>query len=182
MLLNNHKSFYLYGNSLSLLEKERIQKLIELQAEFDKEHRLASEKAQKEEEANIALIEMCYDIQAKTKLVVESLKEAEAEVAEAELKQLVKFIPDEEGVAIDVIPLAVKPPSIVDWKIHKDGKKTYYQIIRVDENSKMYLVFSHMLEDFDREDVETLWKLVKANHGSTRPEEGYERVLWGNNV
>ncbi|GKA18372.1 hypothetical protein Tco_0698287 [Tanacetum coccineum] len=28
------------------------------------------------------------------------------------------------------------------------------------------------------EDLETLWKLVKAKHGSTRPEEGYERVLW----
>nr|GEV56364.1 hypothetical protein [Tanacetum cinerariifolium] len=28
------------------------------------------------------------------------------------------------------------------------------------------------------EDVETLWRLVKAKHRSTRPEEGYERVLW----
>nr|GEV19919.1 putative ribonuclease H-like domain-containing protein [Tanacetum cinerariifolium] len=27
------------------------------------------------------------------------------------------------------------------------------------------------------EDVETLWKLVKAKHGSTRPEDGYKRVL-----
>ncbi|GJR73319.1 hypothetical protein Tco_0085684 [Tanacetum coccineum] len=43
----------------------------------------------------------------------------------------------------------------------------------------MYLVFSHMLKSFDREDLETMWKLVKAKHGSTRPEEGYERVLWG---
>ncbi|GJY29217.1 retrovirus-related pol polyprotein from transposon TNT 1-94 [Tanacetum coccineum] len=43
----------------------------------------------------------------------------------------------------------------------------------------MYLVFSHMLKSFDREDLETLWKLVNAKHGSTRPKEGYERVLWG---
>ncbi|GKG00017.1 hypothetical protein Tco_0301707 [Tanacetum coccineum] len=44
----------------------------------------------------------------------------------------------------------------------------------------MYLVFSHMLKSFDREDLETLWKLVKAKHGSIRPDdEGYERVLWG---
>nr|GEX49868.1 hypothetical protein [Tanacetum cinerariifolium] len=28
-------------------------------------------------------------------------------------------------------------------------------------------------------DVETLWKLVKAKHVSTRPEEGYETELWG---
>ncbi|GJT82490.1 hypothetical protein Tco_1056832 [Tanacetum coccineum] len=32
---------------------------------------------------------------------------------------------------------------------------------------------------YDREDLETLWKLVKAKHGLTRPEEAYERVLWG---
>nr|GEY80779.1 hypothetical protein [Tanacetum cinerariifolium] len=30
-----------------------------------------------------------------------------------------------------------------------------------------------------QEDVESLWKLVKAKHGSTRPEGDYERVLWG---
>ncbi|GKA03784.1 hypothetical protein Tco_0676565 [Tanacetum coccineum] len=36
-----------------------------------------------------------------------------------------------------------------------------------------------MLKSFDMEDLETLWKLVKAKHESTRLEEGYERVLWG---
>ncbi|GKC51063.1 hypothetical protein Tco_1073808 [Tanacetum coccineum] len=36
-----------------------------------------------------------------------------------------------------------------------------------------------MLKSFDKEDLETLWKMLKAKHGSTRPEEGYERVLWG---
>ncbi|GKD82120.1 hypothetical protein Tco_1348959 [Tanacetum coccineum] len=53
--------------------------------------------------------------------------------------------------------------------------------------------FSHLIRDsdfhekriakqveFDREDLETLWKLVKAKHGNTRPDEAYERVLWGN--
>ncbi|GJU31406.1 hypothetical protein Tco_1174995 [Tanacetum coccineum] len=96
-----------------------------------------------------------------------------------ELQRLIEVVPNKEEVAIDAIPLATKPPSIVDYKIHKEGKKTYYQIIRADGSSKMYLVFSHMLKSFDREDLETLWKLVKAKHGSTRPEEGYERVLWG---
>ncbi|GKC89928.1 hypothetical protein Tco_1150577, partial [Tanacetum coccineum] len=36
-----------------------------------------------------------------------------------------------------------------------------------------------MLKDFDREDLETLWKIVKARHGYIIPEEGYKRVLWG---
>ncbi|GKD47604.1 hypothetical protein Tco_1276580 [Tanacetum coccineum] len=34
-------------------------------------------------------------------------------------------------------------------------------------------------ENIDREDLKTLWKLVKAKHRNTRPEEAYERVLWG---
>ncbi|GKA06457.1 hypothetical protein Tco_0685681 [Tanacetum coccineum] len=95
----------------------------------------------------------------------------------AKIKELMEIVPDKEEVAIDAIPLVIKPPSIVDWKIHKEWKKTYYQIIRADVSSNMYLVFSHMLKSFDREDLETLWKLVKAKHGSTRPEEGYQRVL-----
>ncbi|GJW59771.1 putative ribonuclease H-like domain-containing protein [Tanacetum coccineum] len=89
----------------------------------------------------------------------------------AELKSIMEVIPDEEEVAIDVVPLATKTPSILDWKIHKEGKKSYYQIIRADRSSKMYLVFSHMLKIFDREDFETLYKLVKAKYGSTRPME-----------
>ncbi|GJS77256.1 hypothetical protein Tco_0727137 [Tanacetum coccineum] len=59
------------------------------------------------------------------------------------------------------------------------GKIGYYQIIRADGNSKRYSSMIQMLKSFNREDLETLWKLVKAKHGYTRPEEGYERVLWG---
>ncbi|GJT09930.1 hypothetical protein Tco_0856972 [Tanacetum coccineum] len=36
-----------------------------------------------------------------------------------------------------------------------------------------------MLQDIDREDLETLWKLVKTKHGDKRPEDEHERVLWG---
>ncbi|GJV14131.1 hypothetical protein Tco_1359454 [Tanacetum coccineum] len=108
---------------------------------------------------------------------------AEAKVDEdketTELQSLMKIIPDEEEVAVDDIPLATKPPSIVDRKILKEGKISYYQIIRADGSSKRYSAFIQMLKSFDREDLETLWKLVKAKHRSTRPEEGYERVLWG---
>ncbi|GJU87899.1 hypothetical protein Tco_1295445 [Tanacetum coccineum] len=48
------------------------------------------------------------------------------------------------------------------------------------ETAKMYLVFSHMLKSFDREDLETLYKLVKAKYGSTRPVEDLDLVLFGN--
>ncbi|GKA63197.1 hypothetical protein Tco_0762803 [Tanacetum coccineum] len=72
-----------------------------------------------------------------------------------------------------------KPSSIVDWKIIKEGKIGYYQIIRADGNSKRYSSMIQMLKSFDKEDLETLWKLVKAKHGYTRPKEGYKRVHMG---
>ncbi|GJU39156.1 hypothetical protein Tco_1192113 [Tanacetum coccineum] len=51
--------------------------------------------------------------------------------------------------------------------------------LRTDGSVKTYLLFSQLLKEFDREDLENLWKLVKAKHENTRLEEGYERVLWG---
>ncbi|GJS97459.1 hypothetical protein Tco_0804427 [Tanacetum coccineum] len=92
---------------------------------------------------------------------------------------MMEVIPDEEEVTVNAIPLATKPPSIVDWKIIKEGKIGYYQIIKADGNSKRYSSMIQMLKSFDKEDLETLWKSVKAKHGYTRPEEEYERVLWG---
>ncbi|GJY75802.1 hypothetical protein Tco_0480918, partial [Tanacetum coccineum] len=102
---------------------------------------------------------------------LEENKKAKAEVIE-------EIIPDEEEVATDAIPLATKPPTIVDWKIHKEGKNNYYQIIRVDGSSKMYMVFSQMLKSFDRQDLEDLYKLVKAKYGSTRPVEDLDLILY----
>ncbi|GJW21885.1 hypothetical protein Tco_0032507 [Tanacetum coccineum] len=90
-----------------------------------------------------------------------------------------EIIPNEEEVAIDAIPLAVKSPSIVDWKIYKEGRKSYYQILRADGKSQMYMIFSHMLKSFDREDLVDLYKLVKAKYESTRPVEDLDLLLWG---
>ncbi|GJT64761.1 hypothetical protein Tco_1016241 [Tanacetum coccineum] len=197
--------------------------IIKERTEFDEKERLAREKAEKEQEANIALIETWDDIQAKinvdhqlaeriqvqeqeelafkrvntfenfrTELVKGNEKRAGVELIQestkkqkvdddketAELKQCLEIIPDEEEVTIDVIPLSVKSPKIVDWKIHNEGKKSYYQIIRVDGKSQMYMIFSQMLKSFDREDLEDLWKLVKAKYESTMPVEDHDLLLW----
>ncbi|GJZ43976.1 hypothetical protein Tco_0591231 [Tanacetum coccineum] len=75
-------------------------------------------------------------------------KNVEAEVDdEAELKKHIEIVPDDE-VAINDILLATMSPIIIDWKIIKEGKMGYFQIIKADGSSR-------------------------------RPEEAYERVLWG---
>ncbi|GJS01271.1 putative reverse transcriptase domain-containing protein [Tanacetum coccineum] len=110
--------------------------------------------------------------------LVKGIAEVDDDQEEAEMKKHMEIVPDNE-VAIDAISLATKPPIIVDWKTIKEGKMGYFQIIRADGSSKRYSSMIQMLQNIDREDLETLWKLVKAKHGLTRPEEGYERVLCG---
>ncbi|GJW44378.1 hypothetical protein Tco_0073177 [Tanacetum coccineum] len=102
-----------------------------------------------------------------------------------ELKQCLEIITDEEEVTINAVPLAIKSSSIVDWKIYKEERKSHYQIIKADGKSQMYMIFSHMLKSFNREDLEDLYKLVKAKYKSTRRVEDLDLLLWGwfkNNV
>nr|GEV38376.1 retrovirus-related Pol polyprotein from transposon TNT 1-94 [Tanacetum cinerariifolium] len=54
----------------------------------------------------------------------------------------------------------------------------YYQIIRADGSTKYYKVFNAMLDDFDRQDVLDLYRLVKERFETTSP-EGYDRLVWG---
>ncbi|GJR22851.1 hypothetical protein Tco_0971378 [Tanacetum coccineum] len=104
--------------------------------------------------------------------------EVDDDQEEAEMKKHMEIVSDDE-VAIDAIPLATKPPIIVDWKIIKEGKMGYFQIIRADGSPKRYSSMIQMLQNIDREDLETLWKLVKAKHGEVwRNLQGYKVTVW----
>ncbi|GKE19866.1 putative ribonuclease H-like domain-containing protein [Tanacetum coccineum] len=97
---------------------------------------------------------------------------------EAELKKHLVIVKDDD-IAIDAIPLATKPPVIVEYNLLKEGIMVHYQLIRADGSSKRYTSMIRRLQGIDKEDLETLWKLVKTKHGDTRPEDEHERVLWG---
>nr|GEV90049.1 hypothetical protein [Tanacetum cinerariifolium] len=101
---------------------------------------------------------------------VEAQADTDQEVEE--MKLYVNIVPDED-ISIDDIPLATKPPVIVEYKIVKEGKISTYHIIRADGSTKRYTSMIKFLENIDREDLETLWKLVKDKHRNTRPEENY---------
>nr|GEZ66880.1 hypothetical protein [Tanacetum cinerariifolium] len=73
----------------------------------------------------------------KVKGIVIHKQEELDEKEKDDLKQLMETIPDEEEVAIDAIPLADKSFRIVDLKIHKVGKKSYYQIVKANGKSQI---------------------------------------------
>ncbi|GKF92051.1 hypothetical protein Tco_0278770, partial [Tanacetum coccineum] len=139
----------------------------------------SSKRAGTELEQEVTKKKKVDDVQETTEVNdVQETSEVDDDQEAAKIKELMEIVLDEEEVAIDSIPLVTKPPTIVDWKNHKEGKKNYYQIIKADGSSKMYLVFSHMLKIFDKEDLETLWKLIKSKYGLTRPVEDLDLILW----
>nr|GEY08169.1 hypothetical protein [Tanacetum cinerariifolium] len=73
-----------------------------------------------------------------------------------------------DDVYTKATPMASKIP-IVDYKIHFERNKPYFKIIRADGNHMLILSFSTMLNNFDREDLESLWKLFKERFEKTEP-------------
>ncbi|GJX80019.1 hypothetical protein Tco_0328168 [Tanacetum coccineum] len=109
----------------------------------------------------------------------ESMKKQKLEddIEKEELKAYLDLVPREE-FAMEIESLATKYP-IVDWKTHVLTENfMYYQIFRADGSSKNYKIFSEMLDDFDRQDVLDLHRLVKARYMTSSP-EGYDLMLWG---
>ncbi|GKC94121.1 hypothetical protein Tco_1159563 [Tanacetum coccineum] len=101
------------------------------------------------------------------------------EEKEAFMKDKVISTSSEFEIRIDAIPTAIKPPSIVDWKIiPQSGLKVVYKIIRRDGFDKIYMSFRAILKDFSRDDLTELYRLVIKKYGVNRPEEIYDRVLW----
>ncbi|GJW29074.1 hypothetical protein Tco_0045949 [Tanacetum coccineum] len=86
--------------------------------------------------------------------------------------------PDEESAKKQKLEDATKYP-IVDWKIHiLTENMMYYQIVRAYRSSKNYKIFSEMLDDFDRQDMIDLYRLVKERYETTIP-KGHDLLLWG---
>ncbi|GJY74634.1 putative ribonuclease H-like domain-containing protein [Tanacetum coccineum] len=113
------------------------------------------------------------------KLDEESVKiqNVEDDAEKAELKACLEIVLKDDE-AVNVESLATKYP-IVDWKTHILAEdKMYYEIIRADGSTKYYKIFSAMLDDFDKQDVLDLYRLVKERFKTTIP-EGYDRLLWG---
>ncbi|GKC64731.1 hypothetical protein Tco_1097329 [Tanacetum coccineum] len=82
----------------------------------------------------------------------------------AELKKHFVFKKDDD-IAIDAIPLATKPPMIVDYKLLKEGIMVHYQLIREDGSLRESSTV-RMLQDYDRMTWRLLWKVSQTKHGA----------------
>nr|GEW25143.1 reverse transcriptase domain-containing protein [Tanacetum cinerariifolium] len=116
---------------------------------------------------------------AKKQKLAEQEQDKVADDDTPELKRCLDIVPeDDDDVAIEATPLSFKSPTIVDYKIYKEGKKSYFKIIRADGNSQNYLTFGIMFKNFNREDLEVLRSIIKERFNKTKPVDDMKNLLF----
>nr|GEV63000.1 ribonuclease H-like domain-containing protein [Tanacetum cinerariifolium] len=94
-------------------------------------------------------------IEAKFNSNIKFLLKTKEQMEEEESRAL-----QNDDVYTEATPLARKVP-VVDYEIINLNNKTYYKIIRADGTHQLNISFLALLKNFDREDLEALWSLVK---------------------
>nr|GEX17841.1 hypothetical protein [Tanacetum cinerariifolium] len=98
-----------------------------------------------------------------------ALKKQKLDEEVKELKRHVQIVPnDKDDVYTEATPLTRKVP-VVDYEIYNETNKPYYKIKRTNSSHQVYLSFLSLLRNFDREDLETLGRLVKERFATTKP-------------
>ncbi|GJV04786.1 hypothetical protein Tco_1338355 [Tanacetum coccineum] len=81
-------------------------------------------------------------------------------------------------VGIELMQENAKKQKMEDDKETIELKQCLEIILDEEEVTIDVFLWLHMLKSFDREDLEDLYKLVKARYGSTRPVESMDYLLW----
>nr|GFB91386.1 hypothetical protein [Tanacetum cinerariifolium] len=86
-----------------------------------------------------------------------------------DLRKRLEVVEDEDDdVFVEATPLASKV-SVMDYQIVLIDNKPRFKIIRADETHQLYISFATLLKNFDREDLETLWRIVKDKFSTSKP-------------
>nr|GFB12489.1 hypothetical protein [Tanacetum cinerariifolium] len=100
---------------------------------------------------------------AKRRKLSEEAQEAE------DLRKRLEVVEDEDdNVFVEATPLAQKVP-VVDYQIVLIDNKPRYKIIKADDTHQLYISFTTLLKNFNREDLETLWRIVRDRCSTLKP-------------
>nr|GFB07853.1 hypothetical protein [Tanacetum cinerariifolium] len=94
-----------------------------------------------------------------------------------DLKKHLEVVNDEDDdVFTEAAPLARKV-SVVDYQIVLINNRPRFKIIKADETYQLYISFITLLKNFDREDLEDLWRIVKDRFSTSKPTNFFDEYL-----
>nr|GEW25277.1 hypothetical protein [Tanacetum cinerariifolium] len=153
----------------------------EIKEQFDKEmtkvnNFIAMDSEAQESSTKRIAKHLKYDISKKQK-VDENVKLATDDFEE--LRKCIEIVLDDgDEVLIEATPISSRYPTIIDYKIHKEGKNNYFKIIKADGNSQVYQTFEKIFKNFNREDLEHLWAIVKDRFKKEKPMDDMDNIIF----
>nr|GEV57133.1 hypothetical protein [Tanacetum cinerariifolium] len=99
----------------------------------------------------------------------EITKKQKMEEETKELKKNLQIVTDDDDDVYTNATLWASKIPIIDYKIHTERNRPYIKIIRADGNHMLFISLSTMLKNFDREDLESLWIIIRDRFEKTKP-------------
>nr|GEX77565.1 hypothetical protein [Tanacetum cinerariifolium] len=145
------------------------------QARFDENIRFLFKSREEMEEEDQEIIKSINETSAQKAAKRRKLSE-EAQEAEDLRKRLEVVDDEDDDVFIEATPLSRKVP-VVDYQIVLVDNKPRFKIIKADETHQFYISFTTLLKNFDREDLESLWRIVKDRFSTSKPTNFLDEYL-----
>nr|GEX19905.1 hypothetical protein [Tanacetum cinerariifolium] len=147
------------GYKMDLFKGKKYDEILPIfQAKFDANMKIlfkSKEEMEKEDEEIMKSInETPAQKAAKRRKLSKEAQEAD------DLRKRLDIVQDEDDdVFVEATPLAQK---VID-------NKPKYKIIKADNTHQFYISFTTLLKNFDREDLEALWKIVRDRFSTSKP-------------
>nr|GEY23030.1 putative ribonuclease H-like domain-containing protein [Tanacetum cinerariifolium] len=119
-----------------------------------------------------------YQLEEEENRAIESINETPAQKAAKrrklneevkDLKQHLEIVPDKDDDVYTEATLLARKVPVVDYEIIHFNNKPHYKIIRAYGTHQLYVSFITLLKNFDREDLESLWSIVKERFSTSKP-------------
>nr|GEW59180.1 putative ribonuclease H-like domain-containing protein [Tanacetum cinerariifolium] len=108
---------------------------------------------------------------AKRRKLSEEAQEAD------DLKKRLEIAQDEDDDVFVEATLLAQKVHVVDYQIVVIHNKPKYKIIRADDTHQFYISITTLLKNFDREDLEALWKIVRDRFSTSKPTNFLDEYL-----
>nr|GEU31683.1 putative ribonuclease H-like domain-containing protein [Tanacetum cinerariifolium] len=155
--------------------KNMIFYLKNTEAKFDANMRFLFKSREEMEEEDEKIIKSINETPAQKAAKRRKLHEQAKE--DEDLKKQLEVVDDEDDdVFIKATPIGKKVP-VVDYEIVMINNKPRYKIIKSDGTHQLYISFITLLKNFDREDLEDLWRIVKDRFSTSKQTNFYDDYL-----
>nr|GFA34206.1 hypothetical protein [Tanacetum cinerariifolium] len=94
-----------------------------------------------------------------------------------DLRKRLEVVDDEDDDVFIKATLLAQKVLVVDYQIVLVDNKPRFKIIKADETHQLYISFTTLLKNFDREDLESLWRIVKEIFSTSKPTNFLDEYL-----